>query len=651
MTGRIKYTTMQSVEIDYLESFLRSLRNNYSLNDDLKKPIQAYFSDPKEKQLLSEQLVNLLKNRKLVALLSEVGIEEQKGFLGEMGTRLIYKFLPPIFSDAEFTKVIQLYFHEKDDFKWLQAISEEELASFCLSLPSPSFLEIQKPIEKEFINTIYVLAHKIAAIGIEQEVIAKLPHLDDLESPFLGLSREVTMYVERKLTATNKDTTTDFGQIKIMVSQCKSQINLLYKHKDKFGISLKMTVLIRRLEKYLSRLLQLLSWLEAKTPVSRALLTAQILQEIVYTQNTKYSLRRYVADTLQFLSFKVVENTSKTGENYIASSKKEYWKLFRKALGGGIIVAFLCGIKTTIYYQHFPIFWEAFFYTLNYSIGFIIIHLLQFTLATKQPAMTASTIAASLSNGGKNPSWLTNSTRLLTNLTRSQFISLLGNAIIAFPVAYGLSWINFWITGYHLASPQKAYKMIQELHLLDSLAIFHAGIAGIYLMISGLISGYYENKWIYSSMQERVSQNIYLKAIFKPETLTRYAHFLTKNIGSLTGNFFLGVFLGTTAAVGFTLGLPLDIRHITFSSGNFGLAAAKFGTNLPLSVIIHSLAGVAVIGLINVIVSFGLSIIIALSSRGTHWREIKQLSKSVFFQFFQNSLSFIYPVQDKFKKK
>lgn len=642
---------MQSLSVDYLHILLQSLRNNFSQGDDNKKELLAFFQDSKEKHLLSKQLVTLLKDRKLVALLSEVGIDDQKGFFSEMSTRLVYKFLPPIFSDTEFTKVIQLYFHKKDDFKWLQAISQDELAAFFLSLPTELFLTVQKHVEKEFVNTIYVLAHKIASIGIEQEVIAKLPHLDDLESPFLGLSREVTMYVERKLTASDKDTTTDFGQIKIMVSQCKSQINLLYKHKDKFGISLKMTVLIRRLEKYLSRLLQLLSWLEAKTPEARALLTSKILQEIVYTQNTKYSLRRYVADTLQFLSFKVVENTSKTGENYIASSKKEYWKLFRKALGGGIVVAVLCGIKTTIYYQHFPIFWEALFYSLNYSIGFILIHLLRFTLATKQPAMTASTIAATLSNGGKNPGWLTNSTRLLTNLTRSQFISLLGNALIAFPIAYGLSWLNFWITGYHIASPQKAYKMIQELHLLDSLALLHAGIAGIYLMISGLISGYYENKWIYSSMQDRISQNTYLKAILKQEKLTHYAAFLTRNIGSLTGNFFLGVFLGTTAAVGFTLGLPIDIRHITFASGNFGLAAARLGETLPLALIVHSLVGVAVIGLINVIVSFGLSIVIALSSRGTNWQEIKQLSKSVFLHFFQNSLSFVYPVQDKSKKK
>ena len=253
---------MQSLSVDYLHILLQSLRNNFSQGDDNKKELLAFFQDSKEKHLLSKQLVTLLKDRKLVALLSEVGIDDQKGFFSEMSTRLVYKFLPPIFSDAEFTKVIQLYFYKKDDFKWLQAISQDELAAFFLSLPPELFLSVQKHVEKEFVNTIYVLAHKIASIGIEQEVIAKLPHLDDLESPFLGLSREVTLYVEHKLTASNKDTTTDFGQIKIMVSQCKSQINLLYKHKDKFGISLKMTVLIRRLEKYLSRLLQLLFLLQ-----------------------------------------------------------------------------------------------------------------------------------------------------------------------------------------------------------------------------------------------------------------------------------------------------------------------------------------------------------------------------------------------------
>ncbi len=137
-----------------------------------------------------------------------------------------------------------------------------------------------------------------------------------------------------------------------------------------------------------------------------------MLKEFVYAENTRYSLRKHFSMNLQLLTFKVIENTSKTGEHYIASDRPAYWKLFGKALGGGIIVAFLCANKTRLYFQHLPIFWEAFFYSLNYAFGFMLIHVLGFIIATKQPAMTASTIAANLSNNGENPNWLESTTHL-----------------------------------------------------------------------------------------------------------------------------------------------------------------------------------------------------------------------------------------------
>ena len=40
-----------------------------------------------------------------------------------------------------------------------------------------------------------------------------------------------------------------------------------------------------------------------------------------------------------------------------------------------------------------------FLYSFNYAMGFIMIYLMNFTLATKQPAMTAATMAKVLSEG------------------------------------------------------------------------------------------------------------------------------------------------------------------------------------------------------------------------------------------------------------
>jgi len=75
--------------------------------------------------------------------------------------------------------------------------------------------------------------------------------------------------------------------------------------------------------------------------------------------------------------------------------------MFRAALGGGLIVGVLCIIKVMLGKIETSGFGHAFLYSMNYSIGFIAIYLCGFTLATKQPAMTASALVRALEQGMK----------------------------------------------------------------------------------------------------------------------------------------------------------------------------------------------------------------------------------------------------------
>ena len=75
--------------------------------------------------------------------------------------------------------------------------------------------------------------------------------------------------------------------------------------------------------------------------------------------------------------------------------------MFKGAIGGGLIVGFLCVIKVLMSKVETSDFGFAFLYSLNYSIGFILIYLFGFTLATKQPAMTATTISKAIEEGLK----------------------------------------------------------------------------------------------------------------------------------------------------------------------------------------------------------------------------------------------------------
>lgn len=639
--------------IDYVGKLIEIIRNRWKnrshKNNAFSDVLGSILLDRREKDLVAEQILSILFSTKFVSLLTESEIGSNKGFFSDASARLSFKFLPPVNETDELRTQFDNLFNHKKDYHWVQAIPDENWIDFFEGI----FIEINpsviKYIEKEVLNSILILAQRAATLGIEPEVVSKIPRVDDLDSPFLGLNREVIFYVEKTLNSTNYASVgqNDYKHILVMINQCNSQISYIYKHKDIFGISLQLTSLVRQLEQYLKRLAQLLELLQTDDSHRKWLIITQLLKEFVYAENTKYSLRKHFSTNLELLTFKVIENTSKTGEHYIASDKTAYWKLFGKALGGGAIVAFLCGDKTRLYFQHLPIFWEAFFYSINYSIGFMLIHLLGFTLATKQPAMTASTIAANLSNKGENPNWLDKTTQLLIRLIRSQFISLAGNALIAFPVAYGLDKLYFSALGYHIADPAKAFRLIGELNAWESLALPHAALAGIYLMLSGLISGYYENKWIYNKYSIRLMNHRRLIRLFGQERLNRIAGYFERNFGALAGNFFLGVFLGSTSAIGFTLGLPLDIRHITFASGNFGIAVSSLENQISADLWINSIIGITCIGIMNVLVSFGLSIAFALKSRNAKFSEVKSLFGNLAWQFFHHGLAFFFPVKNK----
>lgn len=638
--------------INDVEKMIEDIRgrwqNKSAKNNSFSEVLGSILLDRREKDLLANQIFSILFSAKFVSLLTESEIGSNKGFFSDISTRLSFKFLPPVNEPGELRTQFDHLFDNKNDYHWVQAIPDKNWADFLADIFTEISPSVKKHIEKEVLNSILVLAQRAATLGIEPEVVSKIPRVDDLDSPFLGLNREVILYVEKALNFPGYaySSENDYKHILVMINQCNSQISYIYKHKDVFGISLQMTYLVRQLEQYLKRLRQLLELIETKDSNRKWLIITQLLKEFVYAENTKYSLRKHFSTNLQLLTFKVIENTSKTGEHYIASDKSAYWKLFIKALGGGVIVAFLCANKTRLYFQHLPIFWEAFFYSLNYSLGFMLIHLLGFTLATKQPAMTASTIAANLSNNGENPNWLNTTTQLLIRLIRSQFISLVGNALIAFPVAYGLDSLYYYHFDHHIADPAKAFRLIGELNVWESLALPHAALAGVYLMLSGLISGYYENKWIYNKYSMRVMHHPNLIRLFGQERLNRIAGYFERNFGALAGNFFLGVFLGSTSAIGFTFGLPLDIRHITFASGNFGIAVSSLENHISTDLWINSIIGITCIGVMNILVSFGLSIAFALKSRNARFSEVKSLMGNLSWQFFHHGLAFFFPVKN-----
>jgi site-specific recombinase len=365
----------------------------------------------------------------------------------------------------------------------------------------------------------------------------------------------------------------------------------------------------------MSELLDLLNGLRAR----RVLLDVGpglvcLFKELVRAECRKNKLSDYLGKNVELLSLRMTESASKTGERYITTTRSEYFRMFGSAAVGGLIIALMSALKIVIGKQGFAPLNEALAICLNYGLGFVLIHVLGGTVATKQPAMTANAIAASIGEASGKTRDLQALADLIARTVRSQIAAILGNIGVAIPVAIVIGLAIQNATGSHFVPPYKAHDLLNDIDPRGG-APFFAAVAGVCLFLSGLIAGYYDNLSAYNRIPDRLLQLRWPRRLLGEAGMRRVAVYVENNLGALAGNFFFGFLLGGATALGVLFGLPLDIRHIAFSSAYFGYANAALDFGLPWQAASLAFGGVLLIGLVNLTVSFSLTLTMAMRAR------------------------------------
>jgi site-specific recombinase len=102
--------------------------------------------------------------------------------------------------------------------------------------------------------------------------------------------------------------------------------------------------------------------------------------------------------------------------------------------------------------------------------------------------------------------------------------------------------------------------------------------------------------------------------------------------------------LGFVPAIGAFLGVPLDVRHVTLSTGTLSLAIGAFGPEWLLQGwFFRALGGIATMFVLNLSVSFGLSLVNATSALGYPPRFLLKYLKRIISEFFSHPLEFVLP--------
>jgi len=613
--------------------------------------LDRLLADPELRAAFCGHVVHFIATRRLITFFTDSGILPGTGFFSEWGRILGNRLLPEVPDERRLKDCLHVIFHRADDWRWLQEMPADLAQRFWeLIAPEQVLGNIDwRSIQEQMLDSVLLLAHRVSGLGIESELMRASPNFDDDRPRFIMLSSEALEFVNAFRAALDdpERQADDGGQLLVIADQCRETLQKTRKRALTVGTSLHLSYLLTRSEQSLERLRDLIAILVASRQAASHGAAVRAWGEFAHAafiaENRRNSLRFYLAQLSGLLAVRVTENAARSGEHYTCESDTDYRRMWLSAGGAGVFIGLMALLKIKAAALGAPLFGEAFLYSMIYGLGFVLIYLLGMTVATKQPAMTAQTLAGLLGDLKLNRSAdLERLVDVITAVCRSQLAAIAGNVMVALPVAIAVSFGLAHLQGTPPISLDKGAHLLADLDPL-SWALPHAAIAGCFLFLSGLITGYFDNRAAYRDIGARIGRLRWLNALFGQARANRIGSYIQDRLGGIMGNFLFGCMLGSTGVIGTILGLPLDIRHIAFSSANLGYALIGFQFDLPLKAIAWAALGVAAIGLTNLTVSFALALRTAMRARGVQFAHGGPLLRALWRRLRQQPRSFFLP--------
>ena len=622
-------------------------------NQNIQHLIEILRQHPEYGDGLSSFVLKLIIQYRQIALYTDTGIMSDQGFFNSLRRLIGHRFLPLLPQEDSVVELVGYLFDKRTDERWLSNIDTDKWDALVdLLKVNDEHLHLIATAKNSILNAIIILSYRISGIGLHPDLMDSYPQMLNYSASFVAQNQEAVLYVNQYREAHELDTLTDVipekavdpAPLLVMIEQCEDIVATIRKRIYKTGISIRLTNMMLRLDQSLQRM-RILTELVSDNYDKRDQAVIELIQALITTASRRYSIGYLIDNNTKLLSRKVTENAGRVGEHYISTDKAGYRKMFQKASIGGFIIAFMATTKILTYHLALAPMGRAFINSMIYGLGFVFIHIVHGTVATKQPAMTAAAIASTISDSsGKKSHQLNKLSELVVDILRTQFVAIMGNIMVAVPVALIISFAWLQYTGAPMINTDKAAHLLHELDPFRSLALPHAAIAGVYLFLSGLIAGYYDNLAVYNQIGARIQRHKLLKYLLPRAWLQRLGGFVEANLGAIMGNFLFGVFLGSTATIGFLFGLPIDIRHIAFASANLAHGLFNISANqLDWQIVLLSILGVALIGMVNLMVSFSLALFVALRSKEVKFIDWSRLTKQLFSHVLTHPSDFFWP--------
>lgn len=601
---------------------------------------------PEWKLKVAKTLRSIIHDVPAMELFAEIGLPQEMGLMAEFKNRFFHKIMPDRPLSEGMGQLFTALFPDDYDTEWLASLDPQvmgkliELFQYDVGANEKDWNRLQLDIEEALLS----LVSQVSATGLNSMVRKRMGPKSFREIPFFKLSRELDELLDVYELGDRALFLVKAKEFRKLIWNCINSLRDVYKHLHRYGVSVSIVYHVESAQSKLKRTDDLIGFLMFEE-LDVELLMYFLIQLVQENQERK-SLKALFSQNTRLLARKIVDRSAETGEHYITRDKSEYKSMFKKAAGGGAYTAVTVYLKFLIVSFHLPLFMEGFVASLNYSLGFILLQAQGFTLATKQPSMTASALASKMQfiDTGESVEILIDE---IVNLVRSQVAGVLGNVGMVVPVVLLIDTIGYYTMGHHLVGEEKAMSIIKSTNILGPTVIFGA-FTGVLLWLSSIFAGWMDNWFVFNNMKATISYNRKMNFIFGVDVCKKVAHYFEKNISSLAASISLGFMLGLVPEIMKFIGLGLDVRHVTLSSGSLAAAVPEIGMDIfKMQEFWLAVAGIVLIACLNLGVSFFLALYTAIKSRNIKSIQRDHIYRALWERFKKKPFSFFYPVENK----
>jgi site-specific recombinase len=606
--------------------------------------MHALRADAALRDAFADAIDTLLAARRHRFLYAEAGVLEPTSFSRTLRSRLGSRLLPHVADPGLLRDLLAATFERDADIDAVQAVPVDDWAAlFALVADSPAFSAGASQCARECDAAIAMLAARAAGLAVDPDRVRYDHAVRGSEAANEADVLELSAAVRRWILAREQGEAESPKELLRRLATAQEAVETLRAAAATHGTSLALTHSLHAAHQTLERLRALVLLRGGTDGQERAARAAALFVELVEAQRTEHSVRHVFSQVADDVALQITEHASETGQHYVTDDRPQWWHMLRVAGGAGVIVGVMALLKVFVMKAHLPPLWETLAVCLNYGLGFVLIHLLHFTVATKQPAMTAALLAARLDQEDATPAGAARLADLIVRTVRTQVVAIVGNVALAVPTALLIVLAFRAAAGQSPVPAPKAMHMLEELHPWASWALLHAAIAGVCLFLSGVISGYYDNLCVYGRVGARLAVHPWLLRVLGLARTARFARYVEHNLGALLGNLAFGFMLGGVGFIGFLTGLPIDIRHVAFASANTAYAMITLQGHEPQSAAAFAVAGVVLVGVVNVAVSYSLAFATAFRARRVRYERAGLVLRLVLKRLLRRPHDFVWP--------